>query len=215
MEDQKSPERTACVRCGTCCKNGGPALHKSDLASVRTGKIPPEVLYTIRAGEIIRDNINGGLIRISEEMIKIKSDGDSTRCFFFRPNTSGCTIYENRPVECRVMKCWDTSEIVRIHDRDRLNRMDLFGEIPWLKDIITINETHCSYSKISELAARRESGDQSAGAALSETVSNDNSLREFVIEKEPRTRHILDLLFGRALKITLPGHFGIRCDFRQ
>ncbi|MCU0564488.1 MAG: hypothetical protein MUE48_11205 [Desulfobacterales bacterium] len=44
----------ACVRCGTCCRNGGPALHQDDRRLVIDGVIHTRHLFTIRPGETAR-----------------------------------------------------------------------------------------------------------------------------------------------------------------
>jgi len=158
---------------------------------------------------LVRDNINGGLISLSREIIKIKSRADSDTCVLFNSEDTACAIYEDRPVQCRAMKCWDTSEIVRLYRQDQLSRTELFSEIPWVMELIGSHETRCGCEKIRELIAGRESGDSSAGEALSALIAFDSSLREVVREKDARAGQILDLLFGRPLCKTIPHQFGI------
>ena len=46
-----------CRRCGTCCEKGGPALHGEDRPLVDRGQVPARCLFTIRAGEPVRDDM--------------------------------------------------------------------------------------------------------------------------------------------------------------
>jgi hypothetical protein len=39
------PTDTACRRCGTCCRKGGPALHREDRHLVVDGLIPADVYF--------------------------------------------------------------------------------------------------------------------------------------------------------------------------
>ena len=56
-----------CKRCGTCCREGGPALHRVDHDLVASGKIPLKDLYTIRKEELARDNVKGTLQPVVEQ----------------------------------------------------------------------------------------------------------------------------------------------------
>jgi len=80
---------TECQRCGACCKKGGPALHDEDRSIIEKGGIPLTALYTIREGELARDNVNGGVIRLPAEIIKIKSLEDSKTCMYFDDAQAG------------------------------------------------------------------------------------------------------------------------------
>ena len=75
-----SPE---CIRCGTCCKKGGPCFHIEDRMLIEKGKIPATFLYTIRKGELARDNVRGCLKPVDSDVVKIKSKIDSWACILF------------------------------------------------------------------------------------------------------------------------------------
>ena len=69
--------KTHCIRCGECCLRSGPSLQMEDGPLISKGLIQRRDLYTIRAGELVHDNINDRL-RISEhELIKIFSIADT------------------------------------------------------------------------------------------------------------------------------------------
>jgi len=68
--------RSFCIRCGECCLAAGPTLQRPDLILVREGAIAPENLFTIRRGEVVRDNVHGGLARTGVEMVKVRERED-------------------------------------------------------------------------------------------------------------------------------------------
>ncbi|MFP4453104.1 MAG: YkgJ family cysteine cluster protein, partial [Desulfobacterales bacterium] len=102
-------EQNKCIRCGTCCEKGGPALHMDDLKKVLDKSISPEKLYTIRKGEMVYDNVKGGLVKTPQEIVKIKSSQGSRACIYYEEEKKACRIYEIRPLECRIMACWDSA----------------------------------------------------------------------------------------------------------
>ncbi len=67
-------------------------------------------------------------------------------------------------LECRVLKCWDTREIEKIYDKNRLTRRELISGIKWIWDLIEEHEKRCSYEKIGRLA--KELGAWKTKAAL-------------------------------------------------
>ncbi len=201
---------TECQRCGTCCKAGGPALHHEDIELVQSGKIPLKDLYTIRKGELARDNVKGTLQPVASELIKIKGVGRTWTCCYYDEDSKGCTVYENRPLECRVLNCRDTTAIEAIYDQQRLTRKDLLDAVPHLWNLVEEHEKKCSYPVLAELAARLKAGsDQVAADNLVERVGYDLHLRELVTEKGKPDPALLDFLFGRPLTDTLPG-FGLQ-----
>jgi len=52
----------------------------ADASLVYDGFIKLKNLYTIRSGELVRDNIRGELIVNDKEIIKIKEKANSTGC---------------------------------------------------------------------------------------------------------------------------------------
>ena len=139
---------TECIRCGTCCKKGGPSFHLEDKMLIEKGIILLKYLYTIREGEMTYDNIKECLVPAASDIIKIKGHKDSLACVFFDENENECTIYDNRPLECRVLKCWDTREIEEVYSKNRLTRKDFIVTIEGLWDLIEDHQARCSYEKL-------------------------------------------------------------------
>ncbi len=197
---------TSCRRCGACCLKGGPALHVEDQPLVAQGVIGIRFLYTLREGELVMDNVTGHLCGVSEDIIKIKGQGRSWTCVFFDPAVQKCRIYENRPAECRVLKCWDPRELTAMYTRDRLTRRDLIAGIDGLWDLVLTHAQRVAHGRIRHLLATAgpRGLDPEASDALMAMVRYDLSLREVLLEKGTVRADQLDFLFGRPLTQTLP-----------
>jgi Fe-S-cluster containining protein len=203
-----------CRLCGTCCRKGGPALHRQDRHLVDNGLIPADALYTIRPGEPVQDNVSGRAAFAEADIIKIKGSGAAWCCRFLEGPTNRCTIYDHRPVECRALQCWDTRSIEALYDRERLTRQDLLQGVEGLWDLIVDHGQRCDYRRIRDLAGQF-SGEQSektaALKAVTEMVKYDESLRQLLVENGHTPATMLDFLLGRPLTQTLSG-FHIRVD---
>jgi Fe-S-cluster containining protein len=201
---------TACKRCGTCCQKGGPSFHQADKALIESGQIPSKCLYTIRKGEMAYDNVRQCLEPVDSDIIKIKGKDNSWTCLFFDEAQAACTIYESRPLECRVLKCWDTAELEALYARKRLKREDLLADIEGLWDLIKNHHQRCNYDTILALVKAIKSdrtGD--VRQKLAELIQFDNEIRKLVVSRGGLDADMLDFLFGRPLTQTLK-HFGLR-----
>ena len=197
-----------CRRCGTCCRKGGPALHRQDSRLINEGLIPAEGLYTIRRGEPVQDNVAGRLAFAEDDIIKVKGGGDCWCCRFLEEATNGCTIYDHRPVECRALQCWDTRPIEGLYNRERLTRRDLLRGVEGLWALIEDHERRCDYRRIRDLVGRLsgEPADQKAAmGTVTDMVKYDESLRQLLVENGHTPADMLDFLLGRPLVETLPG----------
>ncbi|MFZ1199260.1 MAG: YkgJ family cysteine cluster protein [Desulfobacterales bacterium] len=195
-----SSDSFSCKRCGTCCRKGGPAFHLSDRPLIENGIIPLRYLMTIRKGERVNDPVRGVLEPVGAELIKLKGGYDTWTCTFFDGRNSGCRIYADRPVECRLLKCWDTTDLETIYEKDRLTRRHLLENVAGLWDLVMSHEEKCSWGKLGEMVARlKKDGDNSAGKVMAEIVAYDRHLRRLVVENSGIDPQILDFLFGRPL----------------
>ncbi len=203
---------SACKRCGTCCQKGGPSFHQADKALIDSGVIPSKCLYTIRKGEMAYDNVRQCLEPVSSDIIKIKGQGNSWTCMFFDEAQAACTIYEDRPVECRALKCWDTAELEALYAKKRLKREDLLADIEGLWDLIKDHQQRCNYDTIIALVkAIKGSETDNARQKLTELIQFDNEIRKLVVSRGGLDADMLGFLFGRPLSRTLK-HFGIRVE---
>lgn len=203
-----NPDR-ACERCGTCCRKGGPGFHQEDRVLIDQGLIPARCLFTIRKGEFAYDNVSGCLVPLDSDIIKIKGTEGTWTCIFLDEQEKGCAIYNDRPLECRTLKCWDTRELEKMYAGGRLTRRDLIGEVAGLWDLIRDHQARCDYVKIRELikdlAGRPKSN---ARSKLVEIIKYDMEIRDLVVSRGGMDPEMLDFLFGRPLMKTLP-QYGI------
>ena len=200
---------TKCARCGICCNKGGPAFHIEDKPILEKGVIPLKFLFTMRKGEPVNDNIQGRIISAASDIIKIKSRKDSTACIFFDATENSCQIYQNRPLECKILKCWDIREIKAVYSENRITRKDLLAEAEPLWDLLETHHRFCSYNKIRVLSGGINEGDQKATEQINEIIGYDTHIRGLVTEKMGMEPEMTDFLFGRPLVKTI-GILGIK-----
>ena len=196
-----------CLRCGTCCEKGGPGLHQEDRELIDKGLIPSRCLFTIRQGEYAYDNVNELLMPVASDIIKIKGKEDTWTCIFFDEQNKECSIYNDRPLECRALKCWDTRELEKMYARLRLTRNDLISEVEGLWDLIKDHQERCDYAKIQDLIKDLDGNNKNnALRELAEIIRFDMEIRELVIAQGAMDPEMLDFLFGRPLTKTLPNY---------
>lgn len=199
-----------CIRCGTCCEKGGPGFHQADRVLIDTGVIPARCLFTIRQGESAYDNVQECLVPLDTDIIKIKGKEDTWTCNFFDEQNKQCSIYDDRPQECRALKCWDTRELEQMYAGRRLTRGDLISEVEGLWDLIKDHQKRCDYAKIQKLIKDlADSPKNSARRELAEIIKYDIEMRELVVSRGGMDPEMLDFLFGRPLTKTLP-NYGIK-----
>ncbi len=132
-------EQVACRQCGNCCRQGGPALHSQDLERIKSGKIPMSSLITIRKGELVHNPLVEKIQPVAVELVKITGTGRQWDCCYY-DEKSGCTVYADRPHACRVLKCWDTREILDLVEKDTLSRFDILEKEDPLVAVIREHE---------------------------------------------------------------------------
>ncbi len=200
-QQNSATKRNDCLRCGTCCQKGGPALHSVDLEKVESGQILLKYLFTMRAGEPIFDNVRGMIETTDTDIIKIKAKARSSVCIFYDFTSSNCGIYDNRPLECRLLKCWDTGAIEADYNRQRLSRKDLIVGIPGLWELVMDHQERCSFTRLAKAAGAIKNGKISAHAEdeILEMIRFDDSLRTLIPSKSGMDKEILEFLLGRPI----------------
>ncbi len=125
-----------------------------------SGVLGTSVLLTLRAGEPALDPKRGKVILLPVELTKIKGKARGWECVFYDARGGACSIYGSRPLECRALKCWDTTEVQALFLKDVLSRRDVLGEESPLYEVIV------SYERVFDLAVVHEllvSGSSGAG----------------------------------------------------
>lgn len=188
-----------CRRCGQCCRKGGPALHREDLPLVRSGAIPRERLFTLRAGEMVHENVAGGVVRLEIEIVRLAGDGNSPACSFCDGKAGTCLIHADRPAECRALFCEDTSAIEAMYRERRLTRADILDQGGALWELVTFHEATFPAAAAVELARRAASGRRDAVESLRELIRAEENFRNTFREKTGISPGELDFCFGRSL----------------
>ncbi len=183
--NKPSKNITDCIRCGTCCTKGGPTLHAGDRHIILEGHIRTEHLITIRKGELAHTPASDGLQPVQQELVKIAGKGREWECFFFDKAEASCMIYEHRPLECRILKCWDTSELLSVICRDLLARADIINPGDPLLKLIEIHEKKCSVLDMENILSSLSGKDDESASLekLEELVQEDMSIRTEVFSK--------------------------------
>ena len=203
MKTSPSP-LPSCSRCGTCCRKGGPALHREDRHLVEQGLIHTRDLYTIRRGEWAHDPITGVLAQASGDIIKIKGGSGTRACRFLDDGPPTCRIHADRPLECRTLTCWNTAGIERVYAIGRLTREDLISGIAGLWELVGEHQERCEVERIRRLRMTAD-GPRAGRLAreLAEMIRYDTELRNLVVSRAGLEVGMTDFLFGRPLQQVL------------
>jgi Fe-S-cluster containining protein len=190
--------QTECRQCGTCCLQGGPALHTEDLGLVRSGKLPINRLITIRKGELADDPLTGRVHALACELVKINGSGRDWRCFYYAGGM-GCTIYASRPSACRVLKCWDTAAILALVGKDTLTRLDILAAGDSLRPLVEEHERLCPCPDMEMIRDSVLSENLQGLDDLQRLVDADLRFRDQVVNKHGLSLAEEIFYFGRPL----------------
>ena len=201
--------RHRCIRCGECCLKGSPTLQTEDLYLVKKGLIAKKDLYTIRKGELVKDIINEGLVVTKTELVKVRErKGEGEGCIFYDDPGKACTIYEHRPLQCAALKCWDTTEFLKVFQGSKLMRKQAIEE-QVLLGLMEEHERRCGYALLEKLVGEIESKGEEAVEQILDLLKFDYHLRPFVADKLGLDAEEMDFFFGRPLTETI-AMFGLQ-----
>ena len=213
MENNCQPQkmhmqkRTSCVRCGKCCTGSSPSLLKEDLALFVSGVLSYGNTITIREGERVRSNSDGQVYESFMELIKIRCKEQGSVCVFY--SEDGCSIYENRPSQCRQYECWRPLDLYGGLEKSALGRKELFNSVDILLEIIGRHEEKCSYKRLSGAFDRLARRDEDAIEEIMDMLQYDTYMRPLLQEKFNLPCDALDLILGRPLTDTV-NEFGFK-----
>jgi Fe-S-cluster containining protein len=188
---------------------GGPTLHEDDFSLFAKGVLEETHVYTLRKGEVVR-NLDDTLMVLEREMIKIKGVGEDWVCIFFDDDEKACKIYEDRPLECRALKCWDPRDLIEVMARPCLQRTNLIGPGDSVLKIIEAHEQRCAYETLeSAVKGLQKPGSDKAVEKILDLLQYDHSMRPVLTEKLKLDPDAMDFFFGRPLTTTIR-MFGLR-----
>lgn len=201
--DRDEAPRTHCIRCGTCCMKGGPTLHEEDATLFTKGVLEKTHVYTLRRGEVVR-KIDDTLMILEGEMIKIKGVGEAWSCIFYDDDEKACKIYQDRPVECRALKCWAPRDLIEVMARPCLQRTNLINPDDGILKIIKAHEQRCAYETLeSAVMGLQQPGSDKAVEKILDLLQYDHYVRPFLTEKLNVDPNAMDFFFGRPLTTTI------------
>ena len=191
--------QNSCRRCGACCIEGGPALHRQDLELVRSGRIPLNRLITFRKGELAHNPKSGKVQAVRQEVVKIGGIGGDWRCSYFDEAGKGCGIYGHRPQACAALKCWDTGEILELVEQDVISRLDILAADHPLVPAVIEHERLCPCPDLEAIADGLADLSDSLRADLEALVGRDLRFRTRIVREHNLLLAEELFYFGRPL----------------
>lgn len=212
----EAARKKQCVQCGTCCRKGGPTLHRQDLDLLKQGRIGYQHLTTIRAGETAYNPLSDKAEPAKREMVKISgTDGDWT-CLFLNRADNSCSIYDQRPLECRLLQCWDPADLLAVINTDTIVRIDIINPDDPICSVIEMHERECPVREVNKLVDKiRQDAANPAGhlTGLNEIVTKDLAIRAKATEQFGLSVAVEMFVMGRPLFKILAGRgFSIHED---
>jgi Fe-S-cluster containining protein len=192
---------TRCIRCGTCCLKGGPVLHHEDKHILLSGEVGHGNLITVRKGELAYNPLKEGLEHVPDELIKVAGKGDGWACCFYNEEVSACMIYGTRFLECRLLKCWDPSDLIRVIGKDTIKRADIINSNDPIMEIIELHERDCPAGEVNALISGITSApvDPEVMSGLSALVHRDISIRSYAVSELGLDIEFELFVFGRPM----------------
>ena len=204
-------DQNECKRCGTCCENGGPALHTQDLPLIEKRVLSFEKIITIRNGELAHNPVSNSIEPVSTELLKIRGIKDSWACFFYDKTRNGCTIYNHRPIACKVLKCWDTDDILALAGKDLISRLDIVKEGNPLRERLIEHEELFPCPDLKTISGTISRSSKKAVKKLERIINKDLAYRIQVIDDFNLSVSQELFYFGRPLfQLLIPLGFTTR-----
>lgn len=194
--------RDHCIRCGECCLASSPTFQMADVSLVYEGLIERGNIYTIRTGELVRDNIKGELKVTDKEILKIREKENGRGCIYYDEGEKACTIYEHRPIQCRALACWDESEFMRVYARPKLSRRDVINDTNLLR-LMAEHDKKCSYMELEKCVRQIEKEGEKAVKSVLELLKFDHKIRLLISERLGVDSVEMDFLLGRPFTETI------------
>jgi hypothetical protein len=176
-------------------------LHQEDKKILLSGHAGHQHLVTIRAGEMAYNPWKDCLEPVRKELIKVAGTGDGWSCIFYNEKESCCSLYEQRFLECRLLKCWDPSALVSVIYKDTIRRSDIINADDPIMEVIGLHEKECPHNKINALVSALSDGNNKKGifAELSGFIQADSSLRIHAFSELGLGQEFELFIFGRPL----------------
>ena len=194
-----------CQRCGQCCENGGPALHREDLILFEEGILGEADLVTIRAGERVRRPAKSEAEPLCSELVKIGGKAGSWACRYLNTAEKSCQIYARRPCECRHFLCSKPGLLLAMIGHDNLTRRDLLPPDDPAWEYIVALDRECPPRTVDTLLTAFMAGSDQKGSLqkMQHLVTRDVALRTAALATLGIHPGRELFLFGRPLFVLL------------
>ncbi len=192
-------QQTSCKQCGICCIKGGPALHGADIDLLRQGSIPRKNLISIRKGEFAYNPVIERVQATQSEIVKLKGSGGDWTCCYYDPESHGCSTYDNRPLACVILQCWNPDVSLALVEKDLLSRLDIVSGDKFLVKLITEYELACPLPDCEKLSTDLQNNSESVIAKLEDLVNCDLQFRNNAVARSDKVLDEEMFLFGRPL----------------
>jgi Fe-S-cluster containining protein len=199
IEKTKGEPLPICRQCGECCRGASPTLMLEDLELLRDERIPWRNLMTLRVGEPAHSPLTNEAFFLAEERIKIREKTGKKECVFLIGETNLCSIYPNRPMQCRAQACWDPKLALDLAEEPCLTRRDIFRDVKVLIELLDEHDRRCSFDKLKNAFDELK---QSKGKTIDQAVellAFDDHFRNFIKETLNIPEDTVELVFGRSL----------------
>ncbi|MEW6585589.1 MAG: YkgJ family cysteine cluster protein [Nitrospirota bacterium] len=200
-----------CRRCGTCCRKGGPILHREDRKILFEGFVGHQHLMTIRKGERAFNPVTEKVGAVPIELVRVMGKGTGRTCFFFDEERASCRVYEHRFLECRLLQCWDPSQIMQVIGRNTLSRFDLINPDDPIVEVIGMHDRDCPGGEVEDLASNSLTASDRADVfrRLSSLVRKDEAIRSYALDELGMKKEYELFIFGRPIRQILRD-YGLR-----
>jgi len=179
-----------------------------DLPLVYEGRIKRSDLFTLRVGELVRDNIRARLKVTDKEIIKVREKEKGGGCIFYDEARKACTTYEKRPIQCVALACWDESEFMRVYKKPKADRKDIIRDKNLLR-LLFEHEKRCAYAELDRHVRRIEREGEKAVEKILDMLRFDHNIRLLAIERLGIDPDEMDFILGRPLSETIT-MFGLK-----
>jgi len=198
-DNEHSNIQNSCQQCGICCTKGGAALHSEDLRLLQDRKILRSDCITLRKGEFAHNPVTEKIEAISTDIIKLRGTGGEWVCCYFDSNKNSCGIYENRPVACRTLKCWDPKNSLDIAGKDLLSRETILQDEKQLFELVLQYEKEVPLPDFNELSKKNKNTEEKIVRMLESMINRDLAFRDKQVRLSEKVAKEELFLFGRPL----------------
>lgn len=191
-------------------------MHQEDKKILLAGHVGHQHLVTIRKGELALNPVSGKLEPVLQELIKVRGNEKDWSCCFYIKKKASCAIYAHRFIECRLLKCWDTSEIMPVIGKNTIIRADIINPNDPILKVIETHEQECPYHEIEKLIFNlsRKTEKSKNLAKLIELVRKDLAIRSYAVSELGFQVEFELFIFGRPLFKVLSDR-GLSVHFTQ